>query len=30
LDTWDERIVMVADEDFVQWRQDWLAESGRA
>jgi len=29
LDTWEERIVMVADEDFAEWQQDWLAESGR-
>ena len=31
LDTWDERIVMVADdEDFAEWQREWLAENGRA
>lgn len=30
IDTWDERIVMVADEDdFLEWQQDWLDEHGR-
>jgi hypothetical protein len=30
MDTWDERIVMVADdEDFLDWQRDWLAENGR-
>ena len=29
MDTWDERIVMVADdEDFLDWQRDWLAENG--
>jgi hypothetical protein len=28
MDTWDERIVMVADdEDFLDWQRDWLAET---
>jgi hypothetical protein len=27
MDPWDERIVMVADdEDFLDWQRDWLAE----
>ncbi|HVQ49364.1 MAG TPA: hypothetical protein VMS92_04885 [Mycobacterium sp.] len=27
---WDERIVLVADdEDFVDWQRDWLPENGR-
>jgi hypothetical protein len=27
MDTWDERIVLVADdEDFLDWRRDWLTE----
>ncbi len=27
IDTWDERIVMVADdEDFAEWQREWLAE----
>jgi hypothetical protein len=31
MDTWDERIVMVADdEDFLEWRRDWLTDHGRA
>ena len=31
MDTWDERIVMVADdEDFAEWQRDWLAENGRS
>ena len=30
LDTWDERIVMVADdEDFLEWQREWLEENGR-
>jgi hypothetical protein len=30
LDTWDERIVMVSDdEDFLKWQREWLAENGR-
>jgi hypothetical protein len=30
MDPWDERIVMVADdEDFLDWQRDWLAENGR-
>jgi len=30
LDTWDERIVMVADdEDFAEWQREWLADNGR-
>jgi hypothetical protein len=30
MDTWDERIVMVADdEDLLDWQRDWLAENGR-
>jgi len=30
MDTWDGRIVMVADdEDFLDWHRDWLAENGR-
>jgi hypothetical protein len=30
MDTWDERIVMVADdEDFLEWQRDWRAENGR-
>jgi hypothetical protein len=29
--TWDERIVMVADdEDFLEWQRDWLTDNGRA
>lgn len=28
--TWDERIVMVADdEDFLEWQRDWLTDNGR-
>jgi hypothetical protein len=28
--TWDERIVMVADdEDFLEWQRDWLTNNGR-
>ena|SRR6476620_5331020 len=30
LDTWDERIVVVADdEDFLEWQREWLEEHGR-
>jgi hypothetical protein len=30
LGTWDERIVMVVDEeDFLEWQRDWLEENGR-
>ena len=30
LDTWDERIVVVADdEDFLDWQREWLEEHGR-
>jgi hypothetical protein len=30
MDTWDERIVMVADdEDFLEWQRDWLTDNGR-
>jgi hypothetical protein len=30
MDTWDERIVLVADdEDFLDWQRDWLTENGR-
>jgi hypothetical protein len=26
MDTWDQRIVMVADDaDFLEWQRDWLA-----
>ncbi|HTI74158.1 MAG TPA: hypothetical protein VL634_04125 [Mycobacterium sp.] len=28
IDTWDERIVMVADdEDFLEWQREWLADN---
>jgi hypothetical protein len=28
MDTWDERIVMVADdEDFLEWQRDWLTDN---
>jgi hypothetical protein len=28
MDTWDERIVLVADDaDFLEWQQDWLSEN---
>ncbi|WP_319452728.1 MULTISPECIES: hypothetical protein [unclassified Mycobacterium] len=31
IDTWDERIVMVADEaDFLEWQREWLEETGRS
>ena len=30
IDTWDERIVVVAgDEDFLEWQREWLEENGR-
>jgi hypothetical protein len=30
IDTWDERIVMVADdEDFADWQREWMADNGR-
>jgi hypothetical protein len=30
MDTWDERIVMVADdEDFLEWQRGWLTDNGR-
>jgi hypothetical protein len=30
MSTWDERIVMFADdEDFLEWQRDWLADNGR-
>jgi hypothetical protein len=30
MDTWDERIVLVADdEDFLDWQRDWLTANGR-
>ena len=30
MDTWDERIVMVADdEDFLDWQRDWLTDDDR-
>jgi hypothetical protein len=30
MDTWDERIVLVADDDdFLDWQRDWLTENGR-
>jgi hypothetical protein len=30
MDIWDERIVLVADdEDFLDWLRDWLTENGR-
>jgi hypothetical protein len=29
MDTWDERIVLVGDdEDFLDWQRDWLTENG--
>jgi hypothetical protein len=28
--TWDERIVMVADDDFAEWQREWLADNGRS
>ena len=30
MDTWDERMVLVADvEDFLEWQRDRQAENGR-
>jgi len=30
VDTWDERIVVVVDdEDFLEWQREWLEEHGR-
>jgi hypothetical protein len=30
MSTWDDRIVMVADDEaFLEWQRDWLGDNGR-